>query len=69
MPKSQKTRQPNAILRFFQETIGEMRKVSWPTWEEALRLTTIVLVVLIFFSLFLGSLDLLLTEIFRLILA
>lgn len=68
MPKSQTARQPNKIVRFFQETIGELRKVSWPTWQEASRLTVIVMVVVLAASLFLGSIDFLLTEIFRLLL-
>ena len=69
MPKSQSARQPNFIVRFVNETVGELRKVSWPTRDEALRLTAIVMVVLIASSLFLGTIDLLLTEFFRLLLA
>ena len=47
----------NAIQRFFRETIGELRKVHWPTWPEARRLTIIVIIVLIFMALFLGLVD------------
>ncbi|MGB7537917.1 MAG: preprotein translocase subunit SecE [Anaerolineales bacterium] len=69
MPKTQPARkQQNFISRFVSETVGELRKVSWPTRDEALRLTAIVLVVLIASSLFLGAIDALLTEFFRLIL-
>jgi preprotein translocase subunit SecE len=52
-----KTTQPNAIQRFWRETIGELRKVSWPTTQDALNLTKIVLIVMLAMSLFLGLLD------------
>ena len=68
MPKTQSARQQNFITRFFSETAGELRKVTWPTRDEALRLTAIVMVVLIASALFLGVIDALLTEFFRLIL-
>jgi preprotein translocase subunit SecE len=52
-----KVRQPNAIQRYWRETIGELRKVSWPTTQEALNLTRIVLIVLVAMAAFLGLLD------------
>jgi preprotein translocase subunit SecE len=51
--KASKKRQ-NAIQRFTRETVGELRKVSWPTRQEAWQLTLVVLVVLAFMSVFLG---------------
>ena len=45
------------IKRWFKETAGELRKVSWPTREEALALTRIVLIVTIIMSAILGILD------------
>jgi preprotein translocase subunit SecE len=60
--------QPNRISVFFRETIGELRKVNWPTWEEAKNLTIIVLIVIAVMALFLGLLDLAFAELFRLIL-
>jgi preprotein translocase subunit SecE len=68
VPKTQSAQKQNFIARFVGETVGELRKVSWPTRDEALRLTAIVMVVLIASALFLGALDALLTEFFRLIL-
>jgi len=62
-------RQPNVIRRYFNETIGELRKVSWPTRKEALNLTLVVLVVMVVMSLFLGALDFIYGQIFALILA
>ena len=69
MPKALTARQPNAIVRFFRETTGEMRKVSWPTRQEALNLTLVVLAVTASTSLFLGFLDFLFTRLFRLLIS
>lgn len=63
------SRQPNAIRKYFNETVGELRKVSWPTRQEATNLTIIVLVVLAGMSMFLGGLDLLFTRFFAMILS
>ena len=53
----EKTKKPNRLVRWWQETIGELRKVSWPTPNEAWRLTRIVLMVMVATSLVLGFLD------------
>jgi preprotein translocase subunit SecE len=52
-----KVKQPNAFQRFWRETIGELKKVTWPTTKEALNLTKIVLIVLFVMAAFLGLLD------------
>lgn len=51
-------RQLNAISRYVRETVGELRKVSWPSRQEATNLTIIVLVVMIIMSIFLWLVDL-----------
>jgi preprotein translocase subunit SecE len=48
---------PNALATYLRETRGELRKVTWPTREEAQRLTAIVLGVTLVMALFLGTLD------------
>jgi preprotein translocase subunit SecE len=50
-------KQPNAIQRYFRETVGELRKVSWPTRQEAINLTIVVLIVVVIMSSILGFLD------------
>jgi len=65
VPKTQSARRPNFLVRFINETMGELRKVTWPTRDEALRLTAVVLAVMIASSIFLGAIDALLTEGFR----
>ncbi|MHB8779735.1 MAG: preprotein translocase subunit SecE [Anaerolineales bacterium] len=47
----------NAVQRYFRETSGELRKVSWPTWPEAKRLTGLVLLVMVVVGIFLASVD------------
>jgi preprotein translocase subunit SecE len=55
--RDDKPKRENSIQRFFRETIGELRRVTWPTWPEARRLTIIVIIVLIVMALFLGFVD------------
>lgn len=48
MAAKKKTRKKqNGIQRFVRETTGELRKVSWPSREEAWNLTLIVIVTMI----------------------
>ncbi len=47
----------NAIQRYFSETMGELRKVSWPTWPEAYQLTILVLIVMVAMGVFLSLVD------------
>jgi preprotein translocase subunit SecE len=61
-------RQPNFIQRYFRETVGELKKVNWPTRKEATNLTIIVLIVTASTSLFLGLMDFIFTRLFALIL-
>jgi len=56
------------IQQLVRETIGELRKVSWPTRQEATNLTRIVLIVIFAMSIFLGALDIIFGRIFALIL-
>lgn len=44
----------NPVTRYIRETRGELRKVTWPTREEAWRLTLIVLGVTAAMAIFLG---------------
>ena len=62
------TKKQSGIRKFYRETVGELRKVTWPTGEEARRLTWIVLVVISVMSFFLTIFDALFNRIFALIL-
>jgi preprotein translocase subunit SecE len=59
--------QPNKFTLFVRETVGELRKVNWPTRQEALNLTSIVLVVIVVMALFLGVLDFAFESLFALL--
>ncbi len=52
-----KAGQPNAVVRYFRETRGEIRKVTWPTRQESWRLTGIVLGVTVVTAAFLWLFD------------
>ncbi len=54
--KEQKQQQ-NAVVRYLKEVRSEMSKVIWPTREQAINLTSIVLTVMIAMGLFLGLID------------
>ena len=55
--KDEKEKKPNVIQKWYRETLGELRKVTWPTRHEALRLTWIVIAVMVVMGLLLGLLD------------
>ena len=57
VPDNNKNKQPNPITRYFRETRGELRKVTWPTREESWRLTLIVLGVTTMMALFFWIFD------------
>ena len=67
--KSSERRQPNRFQRYIKETIGELKKVNWPTRQEAINLTIIVLIVTFTMSAVLGLLDLIFARVFALILS
>jgi preprotein translocase subunit SecE len=47
----------NGIARWWRETVGELRKVTWPTRHEAWHLTKVVIAVMVVMSIFLFGLD------------
>jgi preprotein translocase subunit SecE len=52
---------------FFAEVLAELRKAHWPTRQEALRLSILVLVVCAIVGAILGVLDLAFTRLFLLL--
>jgi preprotein translocase subunit SecE len=70
MAKEKKTvRRELGVVRYLRETRAELKKVTWPTREEATNLTYIVLGVTLAFSVFLGLLDWIFTRVFQFILS
>lgn len=56
-------RNDNGVVKYFNETRAELRKVSWPTREEATNLTMIIVAVTITVAVFLGLLDFIFQEV------
>ncbi len=52
-----KAGKPNIVVRWWNETRGELRKVVWPTWAEVRYLTVVVLLVTFLTSAFFGFTD------------
>jgi preprotein translocase subunit SecE len=67
-PKTKK-KQVNFFVRWWRETVGELRKVSWPTPKEAWQLTKVVLIVMAAMSAMLGLLDFLFSKLIALVMA
>jgi preprotein translocase subunit SecE len=55
--KDTKEQQDNAVVRTFRETRSELRKVVWPTREETVRLTVVVLIISLIIGLILFLAD------------
>lgn len=45
------------IKLFFQESRQEFKRVNWPSWQETLRLTSIVIITSLGMAAFLGAID------------
>lgn len=57
----------NVIIKYLKETRAELRKVSWPTRQEALNLTLIVVAFTVFMTALLGIIDYIFAWVFGLI--
>ena len=55
-------------FRFIGDVIGELRRVTWPTREETVRLTVMVIAVAAVVGMFLGLIDLAFSRIFDVLL-
>lgn len=49
-------------LAFLKETRDELNKVTWPTQQEVVRLTVVVVLVSLLVGVFIGSVDFVLTK-------
>jgi preprotein translocase subunit SecE len=57
------------VYDFFNEVIMELKKVSWPSFEESKASTWVVIVVCVIFAVYLGIADILFSKIFTFFLA
>jgi len=65
--KASRREQENRIVRYLRATRSELRKVIWPTREEAINLTIVVIAVTVGMSALLGLIDFLFAQLFNLI--
>ena len=56
-PQVQVTQPKKRRFTFFTDVSGELRKVVWPTRQETIRLTAIVIGICLFMAILLGGLD------------
>lgn len=52
-----KPKPDNALVRYFKDTRAEIAKVTWPTREEGLRLTYVVMIVTVIAAVVLFGVD------------
>ncbi len=62
-----KGKRENTITRFLRETRSELRKVTWPSRQEATNLTIIVIAVTLTMAASLGLIDYLFSKLFGLL--
>ncbi len=60
-------KQEGGLQRWLRETRGELRKVTWPTREEALRLTYVVIILALVMGAVLGGVDFVLSYLYSLL--
>jgi preprotein translocase subunit SecE len=58
----------NVVIKYLKETRAELKKVNWPSRQEATNLTLIVIAVTAFMTILLGTLDFIFSWLFELIL-
>lgn len=56
------------VIRFLKEAKVELKKVTWPTPKQTLASTSVVIIVVIIVSIFLGIVDFGLSKVIRLVL-
>lgn len=62
-----KGKRENPVTRFLRETRSELRKVAWPSRQEATNLTIIVIAVALTMAASLGFIDYIFTKLFGLL--
>lgn len=59
----------NKLTSYIKESIEELKKVTWPTRKETIRLTSVVVVVSAIVSLYLGVLDFIFSQFLKVVVA
>jgi preprotein translocase subunit SecE len=53
------------IIRFFEDVVKEMKKVTWPTKDELKESTNVVIIVVLLFAAFTYVIDMAVTQLFK----
>lgn len=67
MVKSKLQDSVSGVKTFFEDVIGEMKKATWPSRQELLESTLVVIVCLILLSLFVGVCDRILVTVLKML--
>lgn len=54
---------------FFRETLQELKKVTWPTWNELWQAAAVVIVVTFFAAAFIAAVDFCISNILRILIS
>ena len=55
------------IAHWWRETVGELRKVTWPTLPDAISLTRVILVITFIMAIILGLMDFVFSKLINLL--
>ncbi len=53
------------FIRMVENTLAEIKKITWPDWETTRNLTVLVIVMAVFLGALLGGIDFILLKVFE----
>jgi len=65
--RNKKETMAQKVANFFQETIQELKKVTWPTWNEVWQATLVVIIATFFMAVFIAVVDFFISNAMRLL--
>ncbi|MBU9889083.1 MAG: preprotein translocase subunit SecE [Candidatus Omnitrophica bacterium] len=57
----------NKVVNYFQETQQELKKVTWPTWNEVWQATVVVIITTFLTTAFIAAVDFCISSLLRLV--
>jgi preprotein translocase subunit SecE len=55
------------LIKYFRDTAGELKQVSWPTQKQAMLYTGLVIGISVLVSMFVGAFDFLFSELIKIV--
>lgn len=59
--------QPKVSTRFVETIVDELKKVTWPTKKQTIRLTTVVIAISLIIGIYIGIIDVLLAKVLEIL--